>query len=78
MLASMDEIHGIVEPKLEKVTVKLGYMGKKCATLAQPLSCPLSCKEQKMPAPGKEQAQKARYLMLWERSLHLVEFRKMT
>ena len=33
----MDEIHGIVEPKLEKVTVKLGYMGKKCATLAQPL-----------------------------------------
>ena len=70
----MDEIHGIVEQKLEKVTVKSGYMGKKRATLAQPLPC----KEQKMPAPGKEQAQKARYLMLWERSLHLVEFRKMT
>lgn len=70
----MDEIHGIVESKLEKVTVKLGYMGKKCATLAQSLSC----KEQKMPAPGKEQAQKMRYLMLWERSIHLVESRKMT
>lgn len=70
----MDEIHGIVESKLEKVTVKLGYMGKKCATLAQPLPC----KEQKMPAPGKEQAQKKRYLMLWERSIHLVESRKMT
>ena len=28
--------------------------------------------------PGKEQAQKARYLMLWERSLHLVESRRMT
>ena len=28
MLTSMDEIHGIVESKLEKVTVKLGYMGK--------------------------------------------------
>ena len=28
--------------------------------------------------PGKEQAQKARYLMLRERSLHLVESRKMT
>jgi hypothetical protein len=41
----MDEIHGIVEPKLEKVTVKSGYMGKKCATLAQPLPC----KEQKCP-----------------------------
>lgn len=78
MLASMDEIHGIVESKLEKVTIKLGYMGKKCATLAQPLSCPLSYKEQKMPALGKEQAQKARYLMLWERSLHLVESRRMT
>jgi hypothetical protein len=24
----MDEIHGIVESKLEKVTVKSGYMGK--------------------------------------------------
>jgi len=24
----MDEIHGIVELKLEKVTVKSGYMGK--------------------------------------------------
>lgn len=32
----------------------------------------------KMLAPGKEQAQKARYLMLRERSLHLVESRKMT
>lgn len=32
----------------------------------------------KMPAPGKEQAQKVRYLMLRERSLHLVESRKMT
>lgn len=74
MLTSMDEIHGIVEPKLEKVTVKSGYMGKKCATLAQPLPM----QRAKMPAPGKEQAQKARYLMLWERSLHLVEFRKMT
>ena len=74
MLTSMDEIHGIVESKLEKVTVKLGYMGKKCATLAQPLSR----KEQKMPAPGKEQAQKTRYLMLWERSIHLVESRRMT
>lgn len=70
----MDEIHGIVEPKLEKVTVKSGYMGKKRATLAQPLPM----QRAKMPAPGKEQAQKARYLMLWERSLHLVEFRKMT
>ena len=70
----MDEIHGIVEPKLEKMTVNSGYMGKKRATLAQPLPC----KEQKCPPPGKEQAQKARYLMLWERSLHLVEFRKMT
>lgn len=33
----MDEIHGIVESKLEKVTVKLGYMGKSaqlCATFA--------------------------------------------
>lgn len=28
LLTSMDEIHGIVELKLEKVTVKLGYMGK--------------------------------------------------
>lgn len=28
MLTLMDEIHGIVESKLEKVTVKLGYMGK--------------------------------------------------
>jgi hypothetical protein len=45
----MDEIHGIVESKLEKVTVKSGYMGKKRATLAQLLSCPLSCKEQKCP-----------------------------
>lgn len=74
----MDEIDGIVESKLEKVTVKSGYMGKKRATLAQPLSCPLSCKKQKMPAPGKEQAQKARYLMLRERSIHLVESLKMT
>lgn len=69
----MDEIHGIVESKLEKVTVKLGYMGKSaqlCATFAM--------QRAKMPAPGKEQAQKARYLMLRERSLHLVESRKMT
>lgn len=49
MLTSMDEIHGIVEPKLEKVTVKLGYMGKKRATLAQPLPC----KEQKNARSGK-------------------------
>ena len=39
---------------------------------------PFVMQRAKMPAPGKEQAQKARYLMLWERSLHLVEFRKMT
>lgn len=45
MVTSMDEIHGIVESKLEKVTVKSGYMGKKRATLAQLLSC----KEQKCP-----------------------------
>ena len=31
-----------------------------------------------MPAPGKEQAHKARDLMLRERALHLVESRKMT
>ena len=74
----MDEIHGIVELKLEKVTVKSGYMGKKRATLAQPFVMPFVMQRAKMPAPRKEQAQKARYLMLWERSLHLVEFRKMT
>lgn len=70
----MDEIHGIVESKLEKVTVKLGYMGKKRATLAQPLPN----KEQKCLLRKKEQAQKTRYLMLRERSIHLVESRRMT
>ena len=39
---------------------------------------PLVMQKAKMPAPRKEQAQKARYLMLWERSIHLVESRKMT
>ena len=58
----MDEIHGIVESKLEKVTVKLGYMGKS----AQLFSATFAM--QKPRSPGKEQAQKARYLMLRERS----------
>ena len=69
----MDEIHGIVELKLEKVTVKSGYMGK-----MRNFSATFAMQRAKMPAPGKEQAQKARYLMLWERSLHLVESRRMT
>lgn len=70
----MDKINGIVGSKLENVTVKSGYMGEKCATLAQPLLH----KEQKCPLRKKEQARKVRYLMPRERSIHLVESRRMT
>ena len=41
-------------------------------------SATFAAQRAKMPAPGKEQARKAYYLMLRERSIHLVESRKMT
>ena len=69
----MDEIHGIVGSKLENMTVKSGYTGKNAQLWRN-----LHPQKAKMPAPKKEQARKVRYLMLRERSIHLVESRKMT
>lgn len=51
-----------------------GMVSMVCATLAQPPPH----KEQKCLLRKKEQAQKTRYLMLRERSIHLVESRRMT